>query len=83
LQESITNVIRHVGPTWVTVTLGYGMDALKVCVTDEGRRHATGDYLAGCTYSAAIRAATAQEARPSQAEGSRECASAANYWAET
>jgi hypothetical protein len=31
----------------VTVTLGYGMDALEVCVTDEGRRHATGDYLAG------------------------------------
>jgi signal transduction histidine kinase len=43
LQESITNVIRHVGPTRVTVTLGYGTDALEVRVTDEGRRHATGD----------------------------------------
>jgi signal transduction histidine kinase len=47
LQESITNVIRHVGPTRVTVALDYGVDALKVCVTDEGRRHAMGDDPAG------------------------------------
>jgi signal transduction histidine kinase len=36
LQESITNVIRHVGPTRVTVTLDYGTDVLEVRVTDEG-----------------------------------------------
>ena len=36
LQESITNVIRHVGPTRVTVALDYGTDALGVRVTDEG-----------------------------------------------
>ena len=36
LQESITNVIRHVGPTRVTVALDYGADALEVRVTDEG-----------------------------------------------
>jgi signal transduction histidine kinase len=38
LQESITNVIRHVGPTHVTVALDYGADAVEVRVTDEGRR---------------------------------------------
>jgi signal transduction histidine kinase len=47
LQESITNVIRHVGPTLVTVALDYGIDALNVCVTDEGRRHAMGDGRTG------------------------------------
>jgi signal transduction histidine kinase len=36
VQESITNVIRHVGPTRVTVALDYGTDALEVRVTDEG-----------------------------------------------
>jgi signal transduction histidine kinase len=47
LQESITNVIRHAGPTLVTVALDYGIDALNVCVTDEGRRHAMGDGRTG------------------------------------
>ncbi|MEV4139327.1 histidine kinase [Dactylosporangium sp. NPDC049742] len=36
LQESITNVIRHVGPTRVTVALDYGTDVLEVRVADEG-----------------------------------------------
>jgi len=36
LQESITNVIRHAGPTRVTVALDYRADALEVRVTDEG-----------------------------------------------
>jgi signal transduction histidine kinase len=36
VQESITNVIRHVGPTRVTVALEHGSDALEVRVTDEG-----------------------------------------------
>jgi len=35
LQESITNVIRHVGPTRVRVGLDYGVDALEVRVTNE------------------------------------------------
>src|SRR5215471_6016913 len=43
LQESITNVIRHVGPTRVTVALDPGIDALEIRVTDEGRRAAPGD----------------------------------------
>jgi signal transduction histidine kinase len=47
LQESITNVIRHVGPTRVTVALDYGTDALEVRVTDEGGRDAAGDDAAG------------------------------------
>jgi len=38
LQESITNVIRHVGPTRVTVALNPGTDALEIRVTDEGCR---------------------------------------------
>jgi signal transduction histidine kinase len=43
LQESITNVIRHVGPTRVTVALDYGTDVLEVRVTDEGGLDASGD----------------------------------------
>ncbi|WP_084143873.1 sensor histidine kinase [Amycolatopsis taiwanensis] len=38
VQESITNVIRHVGPTRVTVALEPAIDALRIRVTDEGRR---------------------------------------------
>ena len=40
LQESITNVIRHVGPTRVTVGLDYAVDTLEVRVTNErGNNH--------------------------------------------
>src|SRR6266498_1302885 len=46
LQESITNVIRHVGPTRVTVTMDYGIDLMEICVTDEGRRDAPTDDAA-------------------------------------
>ncbi|SDI11677.1 Signal transduction histidine kinase [Actinokineospora alba] len=38
VQESITNVIRHVGPTKVTVALEPGVDALRIRVTDDGGR---------------------------------------------
>jgi signal transduction histidine kinase len=38
LQESITNVIRHAGPTRVTVAVRPGSDALELRVTDEGSR---------------------------------------------
>ncbi|MEO3805368.1 sensor histidine kinase [Nonomuraea sp. B1E8] len=40
VQESITNVIRHVGPTRVTVELKAGIEELEIRVTDEGRRAA-------------------------------------------
>ncbi|MGV9773492.1 sensor histidine kinase [Streptosporangium sp. NPDC003464] len=43
LQESITNVIRHVGPTRVTVALKAGNEVLEIRVTDEGRPAAPGD----------------------------------------
>ncbi|HEY7277101.1 MAG TPA: sensor histidine kinase [Trebonia sp.] len=43
VQESITNVIRHVGPTRVTVALHPGTDALEIRVTDEGHRPASDD----------------------------------------
>ncbi len=46
VQESITNVIRHVGPTRVTVALYPGTDALEIRVTDEGHRAAPDDGLA-------------------------------------
>ncbi|MBM7493867.1 signal transduction histidine kinase [Micromonospora luteifusca] len=46
LQEAITNVIRHVGPTRVTVALTSGIDVLEICVTDEGRRTVSGDDFA-------------------------------------
>jgi signal transduction histidine kinase len=45
LQESITNVIRHAGPTRVTVALAYGTDVLEVRVTDEGGRDASGSAV--------------------------------------
>jgi signal transduction histidine kinase len=47
LQESITNVIRHVGPTRVTIALDYETDVLEVRVADEGGRDASGDGAAG------------------------------------
>ena len=47
MQESITNVIRHVGPTRVTVALDYGTDVLNIRVTDEGRPQGTGDARPG------------------------------------
>ena len=38
LQESITNVIRHAGPTRVTVGLDYGVDSLALNVTNQRGR---------------------------------------------
>ncbi|MFF1271891.1 sensor histidine kinase [Streptomyces marokkonensis] len=37
LQESITNIIRHTGPTRVTVAVYPGIDHLEIRVTDRGR----------------------------------------------
>ncbi|GAA3831253.1 sensor histidine kinase [Streptomyces chiangmaiensis] len=37
LQESITNIIRHTGPTQVTVAVNPGIDHLEIRVTDQGR----------------------------------------------
>ncbi|MEV6228657.1 sensor histidine kinase [Saccharopolyspora shandongensis] len=42
VQESITNVIRHVGPTRVTIALDHDADTLEVRVADEGRRARAG-----------------------------------------
>lgn len=42
VQEAVTNVIRHVGPTLVKVGVECGPDFLEVSVTDEGRRDAVG-----------------------------------------
>jgi signal transduction histidine kinase len=47
LQESITNVIRHVGSTRVTIAFDYGTDVLEIRVTDEGGRDVPGDGVAG------------------------------------
>lgn len=37
VQEAVTNVIRHVGPTRVVVDLECGPESLEIAVTDEGR----------------------------------------------
>src|SRR6266496_600510 len=55
LQESITNVIRHVGPTRVMVALDYRTDVLEVRVSDEGGRDAPGDDAAGSKSKRACR----------------------------
>ncbi|MFE3446109.1 sensor histidine kinase [Nocardia sp. NPDC059180] len=51
VQESITNVIRHVGPTRVAVAIHSGVDDLQIRVTDEGR-HDTAPVLDGAGSSA-------------------------------
>jgi signal transduction histidine kinase len=43
LQESITNVIRHVGPTRVSVALEHGVEIFELRVTDDGRRDTSAD----------------------------------------
>jgi signal transduction histidine kinase len=64
LQESITNVIRHVGPTRVTVAVNSGVDAVEVRVTDEGRRAAPGDDPARPRLPAQHAASTGGSAEP-------------------
>lgn len=53
VQESITNVIRHVGPTRVTVALEPCADELRIQVIDEGRRDTPRGGAAGDTGTAA------------------------------
>src|SRR5215467_15753455 len=43
LQESITNVIRHAGPTRVTVALNSGIDVLEIHGAADGRRATSGE----------------------------------------
>jgi signal transduction histidine kinase len=42
VQESLANVLRHVGPASVVVTIGYERDRLSVEVEDDGRGDANG-----------------------------------------
>ncbi len=64
LQESITNVIRHVGPTRVTVTMDYGIDLVEISVTDEGRQDAPTDDAADRRPRAERPAGSANSIRP-------------------
>ncbi|MEU3454637.1 sensor histidine kinase [Micromonospora sp. NPDC006766] len=64
LQESITNVIRHVGPTRVTVELEYGTDALEVRVANEDGREASGGAPAGPGALGGHRASAGSSAEP-------------------
>ncbi|MFC0508887.1 sensor histidine kinase [Micromonospora costi] len=64
VQESITNVIRHVGPTRVTVALNPRIDALEIRVTDEGRRAAPGDDPAHPHLPAQHPTGTGSSAKP-------------------
>ena len=54
LQESITNVIRHVGPTRVRVGLEYGIDSLDVSVTNEGGRSTRDDAVSATSRGRGI-----------------------------
>ncbi|HEY7174472.1 MAG TPA: sensor histidine kinase [Micromonosporaceae bacterium] len=36
VQEALTNISRHAGPATVSITLEYGLDALKITVDDDG-----------------------------------------------
>ncbi len=49
VQESLTNVIRHVGPTRVTVTLEPGVDDLRIRVIDDGGSPGNTARAAGTT----------------------------------
>lgn len=51
LQEAITNVIRHAGPTRATVGVQYNPDAVEIRVRDEGRRDDDGGSPAPSTVS--------------------------------
>ena len=43
VQESLTNVIRHAGPTRATVTIRHGDDDVEIEVTDDGRGTGEGE----------------------------------------
>ncbi|MBB2747360.1 UNVERIFIED_ORG: signal transduction histidine kinase [Microbispora rosea subsp. rosea] len=64
VQESITNVVRHVGPTRVTVALNPGVEALEIRVTDEGRRAAPGHDSADPRLPARHPSGTGASAKP-------------------
>jgi signal transduction histidine kinase len=64
VQESITNVIRHVGPTRVTVALNPGIEVLEIRVTDEGRCAAPGDDPADPHLPAQHPTSTGSSAKP-------------------
>lgn len=64
LQESITNVVRHAGPTRVTVALNPGIEVLEIRVTDEGRRAASGDDPADARLPARQPSGTGSSAKP-------------------
>ncbi|WP_182903982.1 sensor histidine kinase [Microbispora sp. H10830] len=64
VQESITNVVRHVGPTRVTVALHPGIEALEIRVTDEGRRAAPGHDSADPRLPARYPSGTGVSAKP-------------------
>ncbi|MFD0888988.1 sensor histidine kinase, partial [Streptosporangium algeriense] len=64
VQESVTNVVRHVGPTRVTVVLNPGIEALEIRVTDEGRRPVPGDDPADPHLPARHPSGTGGSAKP-------------------
>ncbi|GAA3090236.1 sensor histidine kinase [Streptosporangium carneum] len=64
VQESVTNVVRHVGPTRVTVALNPGIEALEIRVTDEGRRAAPGHDSADPRLPARHPSGTGSSAEP-------------------
>jgi signal transduction histidine kinase len=57
-------VVRHVGPTRVTVALNPGIEALEIRVTDEGRRAAPDDDSADPRLPARHPSGTGSSAKP-------------------
>jgi signal transduction histidine kinase len=51
LQESLTNVIRHAGPSRVRIGISHGEDELRITVADDGagpgKMSSTGRGIAG------------------------------------
>lgn len=76
IQESLTNAIRHAGPATATVTLDYGLEDLRIEVSDTGRGAApspgagTGHGLTGMRERAAAVGGTVQ-AGPGDGSGFR------------
>jgi signal transduction histidine kinase len=58
VQEALTNILKHAGPTRATVVLDYGRESLRVEVRDHGRgetgRHSDGYGLISMRQRAAL-----------------------------
>jgi signal transduction histidine kinase len=47
VQESLTNTLKHAGPTRASVVLDYGTDVLELQITDDGRGRSAAEATSG------------------------------------